>query len=260
MVQLKAYLATWPKMLLAIAIQLLAFVILITLIWLLKAVITPPYPQWSLTALVFAQGILSAFLSCRLGLPCWWRYIQFSLPVGLYFGVSYQLSGWWALAIAIGLWLVFANASKERVPLYLTNKTTQKTLKKLIKHRRNVNFLDLGCGLGGNVVFMSQQVNVRRSDGVETAPLPYLISKFFTLFRGGEVYAMDLWKTDLSQYDVVYAFLSPEPMPKLWQKVADEMQPGSVFVSNSFAVPDIEPSEIWELNDSRKTKLYLYNR
>lgn len=116
----------------------------------------------------------------------------------------------------------------------------------------------MGCGLGGNVVFMSQLVNVERADGVETAPIPYLIAKLFALLRGGDVYMMDLWKSQLAYYDVVYAFLSPEPMPKLWQKVVDEMRPDAIFVSNSFAVPDIEPSEVWELDDRRKTKLYLY--
>ena len=69
---------------------------------------------------------------------------------------------------------------------------------------------------------------------------------------------MDICKTELAYYDVVYAFLSPEPMPRLWEKVKDEMLPGSIFVSNSFAVPNIEPSEIWELSDERKTVLYIY--
>jgi len=57
---------------------------------------------------------------------------------------------------------------------------------------------------------------------------------------------------------VVYAFLSTEPMSRLWQKVAQEMRPGSVFVSNSFQVPDVEPTSVVVVNDSRQTHLYFY--
>ena len=79
-----------------------------------------------------------------------------------------------------------------------------------------------------------------------------------TFTRGGQTFALDMWKADLSKYDVVYAFLSPELMPQLWEKVSQEMSTGSVFISNSFAVPDIEPTEVWELSDSRKTQLFIY--
>lgn len=165
-----------PKIVLALLIQGLALLILAAVVKGASYWVTPPYPLW---ALAVAQGVLAAFLSCRLGLPCWWRLIQFGLPVGLYFGLHFQINPWWALLIFVVLWMIFFNAIKERVPLYLTNSTTRQALKKLIKRRQQVRFLDLGCGLGGNVVFMSQLVNVERADGVETAPIPYLVSKFF---------------------------------------------------------------------------------
>jgi len=244
-----------PKIMIALLAQGIALLILAASVWLLKFIVAPPYPVW---ALVIVQGVLAAFLSCRMGLPCWWRLIQFGLPVGLYVGLHFELNPLWALGIFLLLWLIFFNAIKERVPLYLTNTTTRTALKTLIKRRKDIRFLDLGCGLGGTVVFMSQQVNVLRSDGVETAPIPYLFSKLFTLLRGGHVYPMDMWKTKLEYYDVVYAFLSPEPMPKLWEKVMSELPKEAIFVSNSFAVPEVEPSEVWELSDKRKTKLYLY--
>ncbi len=69
---------------------------------------------------------------------------------------------------------------------------------------------------------------------------------------------MSLWETDLADSDLVYAFLSPEPMPALFEKARRQMKPGSLFVSNSFAVPDVEADEVWELSDRRGTRLYLY--
>ncbi|MGC9385544.1 MAG: hypothetical protein ACP5D0_01245 [Hydrogenovibrio sp.] len=250
-----SWLRSRPKIVLALLGQLIALAVLAVVVWFLPWVLEPPYPLW---ALVLAQGVLAALLSCRMGLPCWWRIIQFALPVGLYAGLHFDIHPLWALGAFFLLWLVFFNAVHERVPLYLTNATTRQALKRLIKRRKNVRFLDLGCGLGGNVVFMAQQVNVTVSDGVETAPIPYVLAKLYSLSRGGSVFAMDLWKTQLAHYDVVYAFLSPEPMAKLWQKVLAEMREDAVFVSNSFAVPDVEPSDVWRLSDRRQTTLYVY--
>ena len=244
-----------PKIVLALLIQGLALAILAGGVWVMHYWIAPPYPLW---VLVIVQGILAAILSCRLGLPCWWRWIQFFLPVGLFYALSYQVDAWWALVAFVMLFLVFFNASGERVPLYLSNNTTRAALKKLIEPLNHVRFIDLGSGLGGTVAFMAQQPNVEVSEGVETAPIPYLISKVVTAIKGGKIYWKSLWKVNLSYYNVVYAFLSPEPMPKLWHKVVTEMQPGAIFISNSFPVPEVDPTEIWELEDARKTKLFIY--
>ena len=62
----------------------------------------------------------------------------------------------------------------------------------------------------------------------------------------------------LDGVDVVYAFLSPAPMPALGEKARREMPPGSLFISNSFAVPDVEASDIVEIDDARQTRLYCY--
>jgi hypothetical protein len=62
----------------------------------------------------------------------------------------------------------------------------------------------------------------------------------------------------LSRYDVAYAFLSPQPMPRLYEKVVAEMKPDTLFISNSFVVPDNPADEIAEVDDARETKLHLW--
>jgi hypothetical protein len=47
-------------------------------------------------------------------------------------------------------------------------------------------------------------------------------------------------------------------MTALWQKAKVEMKSGSILVSNSFAIPDIEPDDVWELADARQTQLFIY--
>jgi hypothetical protein len=62
----------------------------------------------------------------------------------------------------------------------------------------------------------------------------------------------------LGDYDVVYAFLSPAPMPRLWEKVQAEMQPGNLFISNSFPVPGATPDRIIEVDCTPPRPLYCY--
>jgi hypothetical protein len=250
-----AQLSPWRRLLRALLAQVLALLSLAVGVSLAPALIAPPY-EWSV--LVWIQGGMAWLISRWLGLPSWWGPIQLLLPVGLYFGAAWSLSPWWALGAFALIYLFFANALTERVPLYLTNARTRQALMELIQDRTSVRFVDLGCGFGGNVVAMHRQNNVAVAHGAETAPVPFLVSWFFTRLRGGKVFARNLWHLNLSDYDVVYAFLSTEPMPRLWQKVVQEMPDQSVFVSNSFAVPNVEPDEVLALNDHRQTELFVY--
>ena len=47
-------------------------------------------------------------------------------------------------------------------------------------------------------------------------------------------------------------------MTALWEKVQSEMQPGSIFISNSFAVPGVEPDEVIELDNDRASALFVW--
>lgn len=68
----------------------------------------------------------------------------------------------------------------------------------------------------------------------------------------------DFWEINLADYQVVYAFLSPVPMERLYTKVQAEMKPGTLFISNSFEVPGVEADEVLELSDGRKTKIHIW--
>lgn len=182
------------------------------------------------------------------------------------------LAMWGAMALQPELWvypaavafifLFYANTLTERVPLYLTNRTTWAALVLVLDGEsptplgQRPAFVDLGCGLGGTLLHVARAKPDWDVVGVETAPAPYLIAKVRTAFvANAQVRFQSLWKTDLAAFDLVYAFLSPAPMERLHAKVASEMRPGTLFVSNSFWA-DGQPydGEI-EVNDSRSTRL-----
>jgi len=44
------------------------------------------------------------------------------------------------------------------------------------------------------------------------------------------------WRSNLTEYAVVFAFLSPAVMASVGEKVRRDMQKGSLFISSSFPV------------------------
>ncbi len=230
--------------------------ILVAVVAWLPAVVPPPYPLWGWVA---AQSALAVLLSGWLGLPRWWLWIQGLFPPLLWLALQEQTFAAAAGVVVLVLWLVFRNALTEGVPLYLSNVQVQKAVCVAAKTlEKPVAFCDLGCGWGQMVRYMGRDcVDTARSVGVETAWLSYWIAKW-RVGRQGEVYRMDLWTVDLRAFNLVYAFLSPAPMARLEEKVLAEMAPRSLFISNSFPLPHLPPTEIWQLNDRRGTHLYLY--
>jgi len=178
-----------------------------------------------------------------------WAVIYFQPPI------------WVFPTVFVVIFLFYSNTLRERVPLFLSNRTTWAALAQLMNNEPELDdktrrFIDLGCGLGGTVAFLARRHPHWHVVGVETAPGPYLISKLRVAFiANAEVRFQSLWSVQLGDYDMAYAFLSPAPMKRLCTKVQDQMPAGSLFVSNSFW-PDDEPYDQDVLvNDSRESHL-----
>jgi hypothetical protein len=208
---------------------------------------------------VVFQAILSSIITQMIfKLPKWFLYISILFPILLVIGLQFSHVSSWVYGLLFAFFaLTFSHTLKERVPLYLSNKQTHEALRKFLTQQQASTFIDLGSGLGGVVRAMNQQ-NIT-SVGVESAPLLWGVSALLsTLTSKGKILRKNIWDTDLLDFDVVYAFLSPAIMDKLYIYLHSEMKAGSTFISNSFAVHGVEPDEVWQLSDHRKTKLYFY--
>ncbi|PWV99149.1 hypothetical protein DFR52_104441 [Hoeflea marina] len=239
----------------AIIAQLLAALLVIAAA---VAVAGAAEPSTLLWAGLGVQGVLAAALTRAFGLPSWWIWIGLGFPLAVYMALRAGDLPAWPFGIGfVLLYLVFSNTARERVPLYLSNRKTAAALLSLMQQRGALRFTDLGSGMGGVVRALDGEG--RSALGVETAPMVWLLSALMSKATGrGRILRQDIWPTDLSGEDLVYAFLSPEPMPRLYAKAQAEMRPGSLLVSNSFAVPGVAADEIWEVADRRRTRLFLY--
>jgi hypothetical protein len=195
--------------------------------------------QW-----VLVEAAAAASICAALRMPWWWIVVSLAFSPALWIGLATSVSpAWSALALA-ALLLVYGGTQRTRVPLYLSNAAAVRALRELLPVDRAIAFLDIGAGTGTVVDAIAISHPLATVQGVERAPLPFLIA-WLRALAGGRRFGVrwgNLWETDLSDADVVYAYLSPAPMAALWEKARAEMRPGSMLVSFRFVIPGVVPT------------------
>lgn len=216
------------------------------------------------TPLAFALlcGTLAATLSFLLGLARWWLPIQLLFAPALVLMLSFDISSAYFLAAFLVMLAVYWSTFRSQVPLYLSSKKVWQALEtQLPSAAQQFSFMDIGSGMGGVLTHLAKARPEGRYYGVETAPLPCLAS-WLRIRLGGyrncQVHWGSMWDCDLAPYDVVFAYLSPVPMAELWHKVQREMRPGSLFISNTFAVPEHPPQATITLDDLHHSTLHIW--
>jgi len=216
----------------------------------------------SLPLLLACIGGIGALIGLRLPLAIWWFPILLLFPAALAGALYLAIPGWIYLVLFILLLVIYWNAAISRVPLYLTNPRTWQAILEITRGAGQ-DFVDLGCGFGGLLVYLGRQRPDMKFVGVESAPLPYLIAKLRIILSGTnnvDIRYRDFWDFRLTDFDIVYAFLSPDPMPRLYRKVEQEMCAGSLFISNSFVVDGHPPDETIDVDDHRQTRLNIWKQ
>ena len=213
---------------------------------------------WTFWALV--QAALAVLLATAGGQAQWWVLMHSAFVPAALLLHQFSPPPWIYLGCAGLLAVTNGNALRERVPLFLTSRAARARLIELLPALEPINFVDVGCGFGGVVARVGRERPTRECLGLETAWLPYLVSRFRCALSPNQVTVArrDLWQHDLSSADVVYAYLSPVPMARLWRKVVAEMKPGALFISNSFAVPGVQPVASFEIDDATRSVLHVY--
>jgi len=224
-----------------------------------SAFIAWPLHHSALIAILVAT--LVAYLAASFqALPLPWKLINVVLPVAAAINLSVEIP-WWVFAAPLALLvLTYAPALWTRVPYYPTPKAAYALILAELPADKPFTFLDIGCGFGDLLTFLSQKRPLGRFIGIEVGPLPWFVANIRRLLLGRNnllVLYRDMWRFPLREVDVVYTFLSPAAMPRMGQKVSDEMKPGSTFITLSFPVQTAS-DEVISVKDERASKMYIH--
>lgn len=226
----------------------------------LLLIVVFPEQKLSLFQWAMLQGVVAAMMSLRLKMASWWIFLHIIFMPTLMATLALSLPPYWFGIGFLLLILLYGKTYQTQVPLYLSSEEVTKALIAFLPKQRDFSFIDLGCGCGGLLKNLSHVQANGSYYGIEAAPLPYLVSKLRNIVFAPDntITWGDFWKGDLAHYDVVYAYLSPVPMKSLWKKARQEMQPGSIFISNSFIIPGVLPEKSVKLNDFSGSTLYMW--
>lgn len=151
---------------------------------------------------------------------------------------------WYFLGIVfLFIFLVFSVSVFIGVPPLSTHKAQAIKMIEMAELRSGMKAVDLGSGTG-RLLFLAAKRGVN-IDGYELNPFLFfwtkLVSKLFGYENKVNVYLNSIYKADVKNADVVFAFLFPEPMKKLSSKLFSEMKTGTKIVSYAFEFPDKKP-------------------
>lgn len=215
-----------------------------------------PAGLWPLVAV---QAVAATGAAVALKSAPWWRWIHLGFVPMVVGAIQLGIAPGWYLAAFLVFALVYWSSFRTQVPLFLSNRRTAEAVAGLLPAERPAKLLDLGSGTGSLLRPLARMRPDCRFEGLESAPAPYALSRLLSRSQPNISLARgDFWNISWSDYDVVYAFLSPVPMPWVWEKACTELRPGSLLVSNSFPVEGVAPESVIEVGDRRGTQLYCY--
>jgi SAM-dependent methyltransferase len=220
---------------------------------------SPLFPALPLLGLALVQATIAVAIAIVLRSPRWWIPIHLFFCPAITLAIAINLPAWLYASLFLALLLIYWSAFRTQVPLFLSNRTTVHRLAAKLGNNAPLEVLDAGSGTGSFLRGLARLRPDWRISGLESAPAPFWLSAILGRnLANMHVRRGDIWTHSLGSYDLVYAFLSPVPMPTLWRKALKEMKAGSLLVSNSFQIPDVRPEFVIRVDDYRQTHLFCY--
>jgi SAM-dependent methyltransferase len=235
--------------------QALRFVLIQLSAMILAALMVSTF-KWPALFWAMSVAALSLLGALRWHDRKWWGLIHGAFPFLLLLALNMPIDSRWYLGALLLSWMIFGGVLRNRVPLYLSNAQALKILADQVPE--GARFIDLGAGTGTVLAWFVRYRPDVCVNGIELAWIPWLIGRFRLARSKAKWQHGDVFAVDLATYDVVYAYLSPEPMTQLWEKVINEMRPGSLLISNSFDIPSAPPARVLDIGDWKGSRLLVW--
>ena len=137
-----------------------------------------------------------------------------------------------------------------------TKKKDYERIAKLINIKSGTTLYDLGSGTGELLFYLAKKYNIE-CVGIEISPLLFLYSKVKSIFyKNVEIKYGNLFRSNLSEADVIYAFLLPKTYDKLKERIRKSSKKNALIILAAWPFERIEPDRI--SNEANKTSYYLY--
>lgn len=253
--------------LMALCIQLGTAMLLslsLVLLTMLLATVFDSHLALPLGIVFLLQAVLSSALSQYFGMASWWKWIHLGFPVFVWLMLMFPIPTEVYLVGFVVTASIYWTSFRTQVPYYpsrlpVWKKVSAVTHQYQAQYGSNIHVMEIGSGLGGFARYIAQTHPAAQVEGIEVAPLPWLVSvaSRFWHHSTARFKLGNYEQLDFATYDIVFAYLSPAAMPALWKKSQQQMLKGRLLISLEFPVPDIKPTQHMQ-GDYQSPDLYLY--
>lgn len=146
-------------------------------------------------------------------------------------------------------------AAFKGAPYAATDEETLREILAAVKLKKGEKVVDVGSGDGKIVLALAKKGYT--AYGIELNPLLVWWTRWQIRKQGLQgkafIYRRDMWKEDMSQYDVIIVYQITYVMKRLEKKLRAEIKPGTRVISNYFTFPTWKPKK-------KKGRLSIYTR
>ncbi len=137
----------------------------------------------------------------------------------------------------------------------------KKCIEEVLPDRVEGKVYELGCGWGALAFRLASLYPEAEIQAYEVSPMPwlytYILQRIYR-FSNMTLYWKDFYLDSLEDASLIVCYLYPGAMERLKKKFEEELKPGTLIVSNTFAIPGWEPEQVIKVNDFYRTKVYVY--
>ncbi len=175
---------------------------------------------------------------------------------------SFFLALMFIIILIVGAMIALFLSSILLVPAVMTPIKIVKEVLGAMDLNEKSRLLDLGSGDGRVLVFAKKLYGVK-GVGYEISPLLVLYSRLFKLrhlglSRGVVNVTGNLFDADFGSFDRIFAHLNRRALGALQKKLILELQPGSIFYSYRYPLPNFQPTNEFVLSNG--VHLYAYTK
>lgn len=164
-----------------------------------------------------------------------------------------------AVLAAVGLIVVYSLITG--VPPMPTTAKVRDAIFDLIPAGFDGSVAELGAGWGSLAIALARRLPAAQIIAVERSPVPWLVAwtaQAVLRLPNLAIRRGNFFQTPLDDVELVVCYLMGDAMRRLGPKLRAELRPGSLIISNTFALPGWEPERVIEVADMYHTRVYLY--
>ncbi|MBI2577526.1 MAG: class I SAM-dependent methyltransferase [Candidatus Wildermuthbacteria bacterium] len=142
------------------------------------------------------------------------------------------------------LFLILAADAVWRGHYLPTSNRARRNIAKIVsEHKSASKFYDLGCGHGGLALYIKSRFPSLCVRAIDNSLVRILFAKMTALFllRRVQFIQKNIFDADISDADIVYAYLWYDLLPPLEKKLRKELKQGAIVITNTSHFPNWEP-------------------